>query len=211
MIRDLIHRVDPYADVHLHLREEADLRGWNSEDALFADLIGELRPGLIAEVGTWKGASALHMWRCCARYGIAPEIVCVDTWLGSLEHWERQDEEEFSLRLTWGRPGIYGAFLANVINAGARGEITPFPATSGVAARFLLRRGVLFDLVYIDASHEYEDVAADIGAWLPLVRPGGVLFGDDADWPGVARAVEEFPRVHRRPVERLGVKWVARV
>ncbi|HLK36566.1 MAG TPA: class I SAM-dependent methyltransferase [Polyangiaceae bacterium] len=50
------------------------------------------------------------------------------------------------------------------------------------------------DLVWIDASHEYEHVSADIEAWLPKVRAGGTLGGDDydlVDYPGVIRAVRE--------------------
>ena len=36
-----------------------------------------------------------------------------------------------------------------------------------------------FDMVYIDASHFYEDVLADIAAWKSKVRPGGILGGHD--------------------------------
>ena len=36
-----------------------------------------------------------------------------------------------------------------------------------------------FDMVYIDASHFYEEVLKDIRAWKPKVRPGGILGGHD--------------------------------
>lgn len=50
-----------------------------------------------------------------------------------------------------------------------------------------------FDLVYIDACHEYEAALADIRAWLPKVKPGGVLAGHDyhLDYSGVIKAVQE--------------------
>lgn len=50
-----------------------------------------------------------------------------------------------------------------------------------------------FDIVYIDASHEYEYVKQDILAWLPKVRKGGYLCGDDYSpvWKGVIQAVNE--------------------
>jgi hypothetical protein len=49
-------------------------------------------------------------------------------------------------------------------------------------------------MIYLDAAHSYQEVLADIRAFWPLVRPGGVLFGDDYEllWPGVIRAVHEW-------------------
>lgn len=50
------------------------------------------------------------------------------------------------------------------------------------------------DFVYIDGDHSYENVEADIVAWYPKVRLGGVLGGHDysAKYTGVCRAVNEF-------------------
>jgi predicted O-methyltransferase YrrM len=36
-----------------------------------------------------------------------------------------------------------------------------------------------FDLVYIDASHWYDDVVNDINTWLPKIKSGGYLAGHD--------------------------------
>ena len=52
-----------------------------------------------------------------------------------------------------------------------------------------------FDLVFIDASHVEADVRADITAWRPKVRGGGILSGHDYGWPdgshpGVKAAVD---------------------
>jgi predicted O-methyltransferase YrrM len=51
-----------------------------------------------------------------------------------------------------------------------------------------------FDIVYIDASHEYHPVKNDILSWLPKVKKGGIICGDDytAGWPGVVQAVNEI-------------------
>lgn len=35
------------------------------------------------------------------------------------------------------------------------------------------------DLVYIDGDHNYESVSADIEAWYPKVKPGGIISGHD--------------------------------
>lgn len=54
-----------------------------------------------------------------------------------------------------------------------------------------------FDLVFIDANHEYTHVKQDILSWLPKVRPGGILSGHDYApeipmFSGVKQAVDEI-------------------
>jgi hypothetical protein len=50
------------------------------------------------------------------------------------------------------------------------------------------------DVVYVDGSHEYADVAKDLAAFWPKIVAGGFLCGHDyaRDWPGVMQAVDEF-------------------
>lgn len=54
------------------------------------------------------------------------------------------------------------------------------------------------DFVFVDADHSYEGALADIQAWAPKVKPGGMLSGHDYDdrWTtergyGVVQAVDE--------------------
>ena len=81
-----------------------------------------------------------------------------------------------------------------------------------------LCRGDL-DFVFIDANHTYDFVRADIEAWYPLIKHGGLLTGHDyghvfrKENPyGVTRAVDEFIRntgfeLH---VEEGSVWWVVK-
>jgi hypothetical protein len=50
-----------------------------------------------------------------------------------------------------------------------------------------------FDMVFIDALHDYPSVKADIEAWWPLVRDGGVIAFHDFNhkWPSVQRAIAD--------------------
>lgn len=51
-----------------------------------------------------------------------------------------------------------------------------------------------FDYVYIDAQHEYDAVGRDISAWLPKVKKGGVIGGDDCGEAGVKQAIKDMER-----------------
>ena len=51
----------------------------------------------------------------------------------------------------------------------------------------------LFDFIYIDGIHTYEQVKIDIENYQPLVKSGGVIGGHDygPHWPTVNKAVDE--------------------
>jgi glycosyltransferase involved in cell wall biosynthesis len=73
--------------------------------------------------------------------------------------------------------------------------------------------GEQLDFVYLDADHSYEGVAADLRAWYPKIREGGVIAGHDyghTHFPGVQRAVDEFFRRVGGAVQVLGggVWWI---
>ena len=48
------------------------------------------------------------------------------------------------------------------------------------------------DFVYIDISNDYESILREIKAWLPKLKPGAILGGDDYSCETVARAVNEL-------------------
>jgi hypothetical protein len=47
-------------------------------------------------------------------------------------------------------------------------------------------------MVFIDGSHEYEDVKRDIMAWKTRMKKTGLLCGHDISYPGVKKAVDEL-------------------
>ena len=93
-----------------------------------------------------------------------------------------------------GYPTVYYQFLANVMHKNLEDIIIPFPQASALAARFLLLNNVKADMIYIDASHDEEDVYNDINNYWHLLKQNGVIFGDDYDefWPGVKLGVNNF-------------------
>jgi hypothetical protein len=189
----LFHETSPYEgfDPSAH---PADMQGWGSVDPIFAEVIGAVKPKIIVEVGSWKGASAINMAKIAKSLGVDCKIICIDTWLGSPEHFLGNDPSwRTSLRLTHGYPQLYFTFLANVVRNGVQDVIVPLASTSESAAVILERKRVRPDVVYIDAAHEYEPVLRDLRLYWKLLADDGVLVGDDyIGWAGVTRAANEF-------------------
>ena len=175
-VRQKIYKeYDPYLGLQvLH----PDTQGWASESEVFGDIIKELQPKLIVEVGTWKGASAIHMAKTCLKYYEDFEIVCVDTFLGSVEHWTNQ-QDLLMRNAVNGRPNIYQQFLSNIVNNKLENYITPFPVDSINGSEVLLHHNILADLIYIDAAHDYNSVRVDLFNYSRNLREGGYMLGDD--------------------------------
>ena len=144
-------------------------------------------------MGTWKGASAFYMIERARRHQPDAVIVCVDTWLGSPEHyltplWRTQ------LNLKHGRARVYQQFLANVIHQGLTDCVIPLSMPSVQAAQLLEQLGIRAAMIHIDAAHDAGSVRQDIEAYWPLLVPEGVMVGDDYNpkWPGVIAAADAF-------------------
>lgn len=173
-----------------------DMQGWHSDHPVFEEVFKRHRPRLVAEIGTWKGASVLHMHRIAQTLSLDTHFICIDTWLGSNDTLWVEDELRQHLRLDHGYPNMFRQFVHNVRTAGAQNHISPFPITSTAAARVFRKLGITIDALYVDAGHEEEEVYFDLALFYDSVAEGGAIFGDDYSegWPGVIRAVNRFCR-----------------
>ena len=207
----LLHNTDPYEGFDFK-SWPLDAHGWGGESPAFRELIAQIKPQLIIEVGTWKGASALEMAAATRDLNLTTQIVCVDTWLGALEFWlDHSDPERYlSLQLRNGYPTVYYQFLANVCHKGMQHRITPFPQTASTAAVWFRKAGVTAEMIYVDASHEEEDVYQDLLSYWEIVAEGGIIFGDDYSWDGVRLAVDRFAKEEKRQLKFIADKWIIR-
>lgn len=143
------------------------------------------RDGIVVEVGSWRGRSTTVLAKNLAA---GARLYAVDTWAGTPDDPDQHD------RLYANAGDVYADFRRNLAGPIRGGRLFPLRMDSVAGAAELLdRHGVAsVDLVFIDADHRYEAVRADIQAYLPLIKPGGVLGGHDFGWPGVQRAVTEL-------------------
>ena len=121
-----------------------------------------------AEIGVWNGTFAKNMLRQVGCY--------LDQYWG-IDQWKALEGD---------KPRAMGKLTQEQWDAKYLGVckiMTYFPnfqviKQDSLTAATLFPDGY-FDMVYIDASHFYEHVLADIAAWKPKVRPGGILGDHD--------------------------------
>ncbi|KAJ0110459.1 hypothetical protein Patl1_00671 [Pistacia atlantica] len=184
------------------------IKGWGSYGAVFSRLINKVKPRIIIEVGTFLGASALHMSNLTRQLGLDTQILCIDDFRG----WPGFRDKFKDIQMINGDILLYYQFIQNVMYLNASESVLPVPYSSGSALTTLCEWGVTGDLIEVDAGHDFNSAWADINRAWRILRPGGVIFGHDyftaADNRGVRRAVNLFAKINGLQVRIDGQHWV---
>lgn len=153
-----------------------------------------LNEGTWVELGVLRGEFSVKL----LEIGMAKSLIMVDLW-DAVDIYSKADAEK-NLELT----------KMNMLQFDfSRFEIWKM---STVQASTEVRNGSI-SFVYIDASHSYADVKADIEAWWPKLKVGGLMGGDDyfngfvlgaQHSFGVKDAVDEFFNAKKHRVYASG-------
>jgi Methyltransferase domain len=162
-----------------------------------------IRPAFWLEIGSMLGGSAIRTAEAVNRASIPMQIVCIDPFCGDVNMWAWERPLAAGnawrfLRVEDCRPTIYERFLANVLFQGHHDIILPIMTTSSVGLKLLSRLmqeqrlSVLPEVIYLDAAHEVDETFLEVRSSWALLPAGGVLLGDDWDWPAVRGDVLKF-------------------
>jgi len=146
------------------------------------------------EIGVWKGGSSEKFLRR------ASHLHLVDSWSpiayeNSNEHGTYENYLDRYAELVGSRDPVdfqkyYDNIYQGVVDKFAGCPITIHRMNS---RDFFKQFNEQVDWVYVDADHSYEGCLHDLENSLRVVRPGGIIFGDDyTNKPGVRQAVDEF-------------------
>ena len=135
------------------------------------------------EIGSYRGRSSSFMAVEIIRSGKQIKFDCVDTWLGSVEHQAGQAFQDDAVI----NGTLFDTFQKNM--EPVKGHYNPVRRDSITASKLYADESL--DWVFIDASHDYESVLADINAWYPKVKKGGIISGHDFPHDPVRQAVTE--------------------
>ncbi len=164
-----------------------NIKGWASEEeqGLLLKTILPLLPKdklTIAEIGVFRGRGTA-LWNVeLINLGIEYKYYAIDNFLGFAE-WEKSGDDFYTETIN---------NLNQIIDNISLIKNNSVPESKNYADKS-------FDIIYIDAEHGEEDVKNDISAWLPKIKLGGIICGDDytESWVGVINAVSsKFDKVN---------------
>lgn len=153
------------------VKVSAEIDGWFDFRDTY-DLIAKTIPdgGKFVEIGTWKGKSITYIHDRIQDLHKSVSITAVDTFAGDSET---------------GKLDVLDAFKESI-----DGRSIDFLQMDSELAANEFENNTL-DGVFIDGSHEYESVMADIKAWRNKVKLNGFLGGHDVDSPQVQKALAD--------------------
>lgn len=169
-----------------------DIDGWFNWRSAQEEAVSRFPEGSrFVEVGTYLGRSLCSLGEVIEHSGKNITAIGIDSCRGSGP--EGAHRKDYHARAVEDGGGTFaGALHRNLVECGVADRVILIVADSKAASK--LFGDASLEWVHLDARHDYASVRADIESWLPKIKPGGWLSGDDYDeekWPDVVRAVRD--------------------
>ena len=186
---------DEFRRVARHFKQD-DMGSFPERGYLFQLASDAPANARVVEVGSWMGASTCFI--AAGLKGAEAKIHAVDNFQGLSTCGEDAAWYNRHFRRL-GASSTLDIFRDNFAALGLADRAEPVVSDSLAAAQTLAAHRGAIDLIFIDGDHSYDACRADIAAWAPYVKPGGVIafhdFGSRAD--GVTRAIFEAIKAGR--------------
>jgi predicted O-methyltransferase YrrM len=126
------------------------------------------------EIGTWMGKGSTQIWLQTLPAGSS--LMLIDAWRPYIA-------EDETTTATAGMDSLHHVAINATLKEIYKTEATlPVSLVRAKSTAFLpLLKDRSFDLIYIDGSHYYIDAKRDMREAKRLLRPGGLICGDDLD------------------------------
>jgi len=137
---------------------------WSGHKYFAYDLVANIRPKKIVELGTHYGVSLWSFCQAVKDQNIETEINAIDTWKGE-KHSGFYGEEVFG-KVNDIKRGFYPGLKINLVRKTFDEAVSDFKDNS-------------IDVLHIDGLHTYEAVKHDFETWLPKVNKNGIVLFHD--------------------------------
>ena len=137
---------------------------WSGHKYFAYDLLKNLEPGTVVELGTYKGTSFFSFCQAVKDFRLKTRLTAVDTWQGDPHSGFYGEEIYEHFRLI--REKYYSSIDIHLIRKTFAEAVKSFDDDS-------------IDVLHIDGYHTYESVRYDFETWLPKVSRNGVILFHD--------------------------------
>ena len=177
------------------ITQALNVEGWMTEPELTWLHEHASKSQCVLEMGCWAGRSTTTL---CA----ATNVIAVDHWHGDwyMKMWLGKKYESELVRI---RESFFRNHQAR-IDSGQLSVVEISTATAtGIfeLLNFLKANNLTPDMVFVDATHDYQSAKDDIELAKLISTPDALLCGHDycSGYPGVVEAVDELFPGHVRP------------
>lgn len=173
-----------YADIQNMANADYSI-GLEAHYKPFTQLVADRGYKNIVEVGTAYAGNVYHLLSTVK----VDKLVCIDPYI-----------------FYPAMPGFTCQKEYDTLHQFASNRLAPWPQAEiwRMTSKEAIEKLNSVDIVFLDGSHDYEDVAWECEHYSKIVRPGGVLSGHDYNiFEGVNKAVDEFAAKIGQPVQQL--------
>jgi hypothetical protein len=161
------------------------LEGWFNMEKQYLELLDATpEGGVFVELGCYKGKSTSFIGVEIHKRKRDINFIAIDSFQGATNSTDVNEIKAYE-----GISEIEESYTYNVSLIG--NKIKTIVSLTDEAAQYFEDGSV--DVIFVDGGHSYEVVKADILAWLPKMKKGGIMAGHDFNaWEGVNKAVTEI-------------------
>jgi predicted O-methyltransferase YrrM len=157
-----------------------NIEGWFSYEYIYKDMIDQAEgENLFVEIGSYKGKSAAFMAVEIINSGKNIKFECIDPMILMGDYLNMPENE----KMGYSAEEFHNRLLP------VKDYYKLHQMTSVDASKLYADNSI--DFIMIDGDHSYEGVYNDITNFLPKMRSGGLMTGDDAYSPQIIKAVQD--------------------
>ena len=170
--------------------------GFTDYEDVYSEIVDRTPDGgRLVEVGAFVGKSTVMMNEIIEMSGKNLEFFVVDNFSMQANFIEKENRYTFGQTHKGMYRPTFEFYQRNLEHFGYFDKTQTITENSLDAVSKFADKSC--DFVWIDAAHDYDSVLADMEAWLPKVKDGGILGGHDYSWgwsgfSELRKAVHEF-------------------
>jgi SAM-dependent methyltransferase len=132
----------------------------------------------ILEIGTWMGEGSTQVWLNILEESPSNKLTVIDKWAPYLLDTK---ENRFSINMNSFHRVAINSLLNIIKNKNLDDSVNIYRGDSKNILPVLQDK--LYDIIYIDGDHTYKNVNFEIREARRLIKPGGIIAGDDLEVP----------------------------